>query len=67
MLDVGTYGLPLAIMDFEKFKFIVAHPFPPISPNAMMQNEAYLVVEFRMIALTLAVWHCSPVGCFFVT
>jgi endonuclease/exonuclease/phosphatase (EEP) superfamily protein YafD len=52
MLDVGTYGLPLAIMDFEKFKFIVAHPFPPISPNAMMQNEAYLVEIARNVRKT---------------
>jgi hypothetical protein len=26
----------------------------------------FLAVEFRMIALILVVWHCSPAGRFFV-
>jgi hypothetical protein len=33
----------------------------------MQLHEALLTVEFRMIALTLGVWHFSPGGRFFVT
>lgn len=42
ILDIGEYHLPLAILDFKKFRLIVAHPTPPISRNNLRENKTYL-------------------------
>jgi len=42
ILDIGDYHLPLAVLDFENFRLIVAHPIPPMSRNNMRENKLYL-------------------------
>jgi hypothetical protein len=41
--------------------YLVARP-----PSIQCRHYQNLIVEFRMIVLILVVWHCSPVGRFFV-
>lgn len=39
--DVGDYGLPLIVLDFEDFALIAAHPIPPLSQNNSGELHAY--------------------------
>lgn len=42
IIEIGNYKLPLAILDFEKFRLILAHPIPPISFESFEENKLYI-------------------------
>jgi endonuclease/exonuclease/phosphatase (EEP) superfamily protein YafD len=51
ILIIGDYRLPLAVLDFERFRLIVAHPIPPLSLNNMQENKLYLEVIAQNLRL----------------
>lgn len=42
VLEIGSRQFPLAVLDFEEFRLIGAHPVPPVSSHLMAENTLYI-------------------------
>lgn len=42
VIEIGHYKTPLAILTFQHFDFVVAHPVPPLTMERMRENSLYI-------------------------